>query len=156
MKRTSSHSPERVAGQLHRASLRLLRRLRAVDRESGIGPARLSALSVLVFGGPRTLGELADTEQVRPPTMTRIVLGLEQAGLVRTRTDRDDRRVTVVSATRRGASAMQRGRLRRETELGGLLAQLAQRELATLAAASRIVHRLSERRQGVGAGRPGL
>jgi DNA-binding MarR family transcriptional regulator len=148
MKRSSSDSPRQVAGQLHRASLRLLRRLRSVDRESGIGPARLSALSVLVFGGPRTIGQLAEVEQVRPPTMTRIVRGLEEAGLARARTDRDDRRVTVVSATRRGSVAMQRGRERRERALAGLLMDLESGDLATLDAASRIVLRLLERPDG--------
>src|SRR6059058_738700 len=72
-----------TADRLHSAAIHLLRRLRVGDRESGIGPAQLSALSVLVFGGPRSLGELADAEQVRPPTMSRIVSGLERAGLVK-------------------------------------------------------------------------
>jgi len=72
-----------TADKLHSAAIHLLRRLRVRDRESGIGPAQLSALSVLVFGGPRSLGELADAEQVRPPTMSRIVSGLERARLVK-------------------------------------------------------------------------
>src|SRR5271154_4830680 len=72
-----------VADQLHSAAIHLLRRLRVRDRETDVGPAQLSALSVLVFGGPRSLGELADAEQVRPPTMSRIVAGLQRARLVR-------------------------------------------------------------------------
>src|SRR5258707_12671198 len=64
-----------TADRLHSAAIHLLRRLRVRDRESGVGPAQLSALSVLVFGGPRSLGELANAEQVRPPTMSRIVAG---------------------------------------------------------------------------------
>ena len=82
-----------TADRLHSASIHLLRRLRVRDRESGVGPAQLSALSVLVFGGPRSLGELADAEQVRPPTMSRIVAGLERAGLVK-------RRKTIASSSR--------------------------------------------------------
>src|SRR5947208_12142640 len=83
-----------TADRLHSAAIHLLRRLRVGDRESGIGPAQLSALSVLVFGGPRSLGELADAEQVRPPTMSRIVSGLERAGLVkREATDRKSTRL---------------------------------------------------------------
>src|SRR2546427_11641056 len=81
-----------TADQLHSAAIHLLRRLRVRDRESGIGPAQLSALSVLVFGGPRSLGELAAAEQVRPPTMSRIVTGLERAGLVRRHATEDGRR----------------------------------------------------------------
>src|SRR6476646_2226313 len=76
-------SATEVADQLHSAAIHLLRRLRIRDRESGIGPAQLSALSVLVFGGPRSRGELADAEQVRPPTMSRIIAGLQCARLIR-------------------------------------------------------------------------
>src|SRR2546430_9359740 len=86
-----------TADRLHSAAIHLLRRLRVGDRESGIGPAQLSALSVLVFGGPRSLGELADAEQVRPPTMSRIVSGLTAAGLVRREATEDGRRVRLVA-----------------------------------------------------------
>src|SRR5438034_1077083 len=73
-----------TADRLHSAAIHLLRRLRVRDRESGVGPAQLSALSVLVLrGGPRSLGELAGVEQVRRPTMGRIVAGLVRGGLVR-------------------------------------------------------------------------
>src|SRR5262252_4263793 len=75
--------PVQIADRLHSAAIHLLRRLRIRDSAIGIGPAQLSALSVLVFGGPRSLGELADAEQVRPPTMSRIVGGLVRSGLVK-------------------------------------------------------------------------
>ena len=66
-----------IADRLHSAAIHLLRRVRKQDAATGEGPARLSALSVLVFGGgPMTLGQLAQAEQVRPPTMSRIVSGL--------------------------------------------------------------------------------
>ncbi|MGA7856601.1 MAG: hypothetical protein WCA11_01650, partial [Terracidiphilus sp.] len=67
---------QRIADQLHSAAIHLLRSVRTQDRSLGVGPAQLSALSVLVFGGPRSLTELAEAEQVRPPTMSRIVAGL--------------------------------------------------------------------------------
>src|SRR5215472_16823368 len=89
-----------TADQLHSTAIHLLRRLRVRDRESGIGPAQLSALSVLVFGGPRSLGELADAEQVRPPTMSRIVSGLEKAGLVKREETEDGRRVRLVATAK--------------------------------------------------------
>src|SRR5499425_3166797 len=75
--------PLAIGDRLHSAAIHLLRRLRIRDSGSGIGPAQLSALSVLVFGGQRSLGELAEAEQVRPPTMSRIVSGLERAGLLK-------------------------------------------------------------------------
>ncbi len=68
-----------VADRLHSAAIHLLRRVRKQDAATGEGPARLSALSVLVFGGPMTLGQLAAAEQVKPPTMSRIVPGWSRA-----------------------------------------------------------------------------
>ena len=73
-----------VADRLHSAAIHLLRNAAKTDVVSGQGPARLSALSVLVFGGVKTLGQLASAERVKPPTMSRIVAGLKTAGLVRT------------------------------------------------------------------------
>ena len=65
--------PATVADHLHSAAIHLLRLVRRRDAETGLSPARLSALSVLVFGGPRTVGDLAADEQVRSPTMSRLV-----------------------------------------------------------------------------------
>ena len=62
-----------AAELLHSAAIRLLRMVRTEDAQAGIGPAQLSALSVLVFGGAKTVTELAKLEQVRTPTMSRIV-----------------------------------------------------------------------------------
>src|SRR3954467_9330491 len=83
---------EELADGLHSTAIHLLRRVRKQDTKTGEGPARLSALSVLVFGGPMTLGQLAEAEQVRPPTMTRIVTGLERSGLATRVTEASDAR----------------------------------------------------------------
>ena len=104
-------------------------------------PAQLSALSVLVFGGPRTLGELAAAEQVRPPTMTRIVQALEQQGLVRRERDTRDRRVQRLYATSKGRRVMQRGRERRITNLAALLERLTRDEVARIGEAAELVER---------------
>ena len=112
-----------TADQLHSAAIHLLRRLRLRDRESGIGPAQLSALSVLVFGGPRSLGELAEAEQVRPPTMTRIVAGLERGKFVCRHATEDGRRVRL-AATPRGRKTMWEGRRRRVASLANALVSL--------------------------------
>ncbi len=116
-----------TADRLHSAAIHLLRRLRVRDRESGVGPAQLSALSVLVFGGPRSLGELADAEQVRPPTMSRIVAGLERAGLVRRHATEDGRRVRL-EASAKGTKILQEGRKRRVESLAKALALLSENE----------------------------
>jgi len=116
-----------VADQLHSAAIHLLRRLRVRDRESGIGPAQLSALSVLVFGGPRSLGELAGAEQVRPPTMSRIVAGLQRSGLLRRQATADGRRVRL-EATPKGVSLMWEGRQRRVESLAKAVGELPENE----------------------------
>jgi DNA-binding MarR family transcriptional regulator len=116
-----------LADQLHSAAIHLLRRLRVRDRESGIGPAQLSALSVLVFGGPRSLGELADAEQVRPPTMSRIVAGLQRSRLLRRHATRDGRRVRL-EATPKGVSLMWEGRKRRVESLAKAVAGLPENQ----------------------------
>jgi DNA-binding MarR family transcriptional regulator len=130
-----------VADQLHSAAIHLLRRLRIRDLASGVGPAQLSALSVLVFGGPRSLGELADAEQVRPPTMSRIVAGLERSGLVRRHATEDARRVRL-EATPQGMKIMQQGRQRRVESLAQGLALLPEEEIRQLADLARLLQQL--------------
>jgi DNA-binding MarR family transcriptional regulator len=129
VKQKSIANPEllEAADKLHSAAIHLLRRLRVRDRESGVGPAQLSALSVLVFGGPRSLGELADAEQVRPPTMSRIVSGLTAAGLVKREATEDRRRIRLV-ATAKGTKILWQGRKRRVESLANALASLGETE----------------------------
>jgi DNA-binding MarR family transcriptional regulator len=122
-----------VADRLHSAAIHLLRRLRVEDEALGISAPRLSALSVLVFAGPLRIGELAHLEQVEPPTMTRLVDGLERDGYVVRSPDPDDARAVRVEATDRGRDALVEGRRRRIEAFSTLLAGLPQRELAQLA-----------------------
>ena len=89
---------EEVADRLHSAAIHLLRRVRVRDAESGLTPSRLSALSVIVFAGPIRVGDLATAEQVRPPTISRLVKELETDGLVRRIANKgSDPLVTVLS-----------------------------------------------------------
>jgi len=148
MRRVSRGKSLEVADRLHSAAIHLLRRLRQRDLETGVGPAQLSALSVLVFAGPRTLGELARAEQVRPPTMTRIVAGLERAGLLRRERDATDRRVARVRATPKGVRVMQAGRRRRIETLASQLRRLDARTVETLGRAASILENLFERQTG--------
>jgi DNA-binding MarR family transcriptional regulator len=128
-----------TADRLHSASIHLLRNVRESDVETGISPARLSALSVLVFAGPRTITELAAAEQVRLPTMSGIVRGLEDDGLVRRATDAHDRRVVRVHATARGRNLLLRARARRVDNLEERLRTLSRDELQTLATAAELI-----------------
>ena len=133
---------ERVADRLHSASIHLLRRVRRRDDESGVTAPHLSALSVLVFGGPRTLGELAEAEQVKPPSITRIVRNLEADGLVERETDPADRRVARVRATDKGRRILEEGRRRRISDLAGRLASLDDGEMETLERAAELIERV--------------
>src|ERR1044071_8653964 len=106
-----------IADRLHSAAIHLLRRLRREDESSGLPAPQLSALSVIVFGGPITLGALAAAEQVRPPTITKIVAALEAGGLVTRETQADDKRVARVRATAKGTTLLHEGRRRRVAAL---------------------------------------
>jgi DNA-binding MarR family transcriptional regulator len=131
-----------TADRLHSAAIHLLRRLRRQDASSGLPAPRLSALSVVVFRGPITLTELAAAEQVRAPTMTRIVTALEAAGLVKKETDSKDRRVSQITATAAGQRMLEQGRRRRIEELRQELAALPAEELATLGRAVEVLERI--------------
>jgi DNA-binding MarR family transcriptional regulator len=98
---------------------------------------------VLVFAGPHTIGQLADAEQVKPPTMTKLVTGLENDGLVRRQTDRLDRRVVRVHATRKGEKVMLAGRARRVADLAARLERSTRAELLELERAAEAIERLA-------------
>jgi len=132
-----------LADRLHSVAIHILRRLRREDDASGLPAPQLSALSVIVFGGPITLGALAAAEQVRPPTITRLVSTLEEAGLVEREADENDKRVMRVRATARGAKLLQEGRRRRVASLAASLATLPRAERSALAAAVPILERVA-------------
>jgi DNA-binding MarR family transcriptional regulator len=139
---TTKNDPADVADRLHSAAIQLLRRVRKEDERTGVSPARLSALSVLVFGGPMRLTDLARAEQVKPPTMTRIVAGLEAQGLVRRRTVSEDARAVRLESTPRGTKVMHDGRRRRVKRLATALEALTAEELDLLARATGVIQRV--------------
>src|SRR5919109_135337 len=124
----SSHHVE-AADRFHSAAIHALRNVRREDPATGVSTARLSALSVLVYGGPRTLGELAAAEQVRPATMTRIAQSLVEDGYARREADPADGRVVRLSATPKGRRVMQKGRERRVMNIARLLGRLSSEEV---------------------------
>jgi DNA-binding MarR family transcriptional regulator len=128
-----------AADRFHSAAIHALRHARRADAASGLTAARLSALSVLVFGGPKTLGELAAAEQVRPPTITGIVRGLELDGLARRDVDRHDARVVRIHATAKGKRVLQHARRRRIDALAERLAGLEAGEIAVVLQAAELV-----------------
>ncbi len=133
-----------IADRLHSVFIHLLRRVRKQDVATGEGPARLSALSVLVFGGPKTLGELAAAELVKPPTMSRIVSGLARSRLIQITADPEDARRMRIRATSKGTRLLQKGRELRIEYLASHLEALPTEELAMLGEAVEILKRLLE------------
>lgn len=131
-----------TADRLHSAAIHLLRRVRKEDVMMAEAPARLSALSVLVFGGPMSLGELAAAEQVKPPTMSRVVAGLERNGLVERFADSNDARRVRLCATAKGVKLMKQGRKRRIQYLAQNLKALQADEVEVIRHAVEILERV--------------
>lgn len=131
-----------VATRLHANAIRLLRQLRREDLKTGLTPARLSALSVLVFGGAQTLRELAESEQVTAPTMSRIVGALLAEGLITRVVDVADRRAVRLNATAAGRRVLEAGRRRRVERLSAILSTLPGHELEDVARSVGILEEL--------------
>jgi DNA-binding MarR family transcriptional regulator len=142
MKKNSSKNSQMVAEQMHSAAIHLLRKLRREDAESGLNAPRLSALSVIVFAGPVTLGDLAAAEQVRPPTMTRIVDALVEQGLATRNKNAQDGRSTLIAATAAGRKLLMQGRERRVRALARQIAALNLREREVLEESAEILRRV--------------
>ena len=138
----SSKMSLQAAEALHAGAIRVLRLVRAEDAQAGIGPAQLSALSVLVFLGEKTVGELAALEQVRPPTMSRIVDGLAQKKLVERVGSSSDRRAVRITATPAGRKLLLAGKARRVRALAKRFEGLTRDEVETLHMAAQLMARL--------------
>jgi DNA-binding MarR family transcriptional regulator len=141
----SANPAAELADRLHSAAIHVLRRVAREDAASGLGAPALSALSVVVFGGPLSLGRLAEVERVRPPTMTRTVQGLEAAGLVRREQDPEDRRVVNIEATPEGTEVLQAARARRVEALAASLEGLGEGDVRTLERAAELLENLATR-----------
>jgi DNA-binding MarR family transcriptional regulator len=137
-----SNGSEILADALHSAAIHLLRKLRREDAASGLNAPRLSALSVVVFAGPVTLGDLAGAEQVRPPTMTRIVDALAKQGLVLKKRNAQDGRSTLIHATAAGKKLLMQGRERRVRALSEQIAALANDDRIALEKAAEILRKV--------------
>lgn len=129
----------RVANGLHSIAVRLLRRARVADAESGLTPERLSLLSVLCYAGSKAVGELAEIEQVSVPAISRSLASLERLGLVRRVPDPSDRRRVVAHASPRGRRLVERGRARRVARVREELSRLTGEELRVVERAVEIL-----------------
>ena len=138
---TTDHANRSIelADRLHSAAIHVLRRVAKEDAASGLGGPALSALSVVVFGGPLSLGRLAEAERVRPPTMTRTVQALEAFALVQREPDPNDGRIVNISATPKGVQVLQAARARRVAALASALKSLGEQDLRTLERAASLL-----------------
>lgn len=142
MARRISPEAEEIADRIHSAAIHLLRKLRREDAASGLNAPRLSALSVAVFAGPLTLGELAAAEQVRPPTMTRIVDALQAQGLIARGKSASDGRIVRIAATPAGRKLLLAGRRRRVRALSRQVAALSAKQRAVLSSGIEVLKRV--------------
>lgn len=132
-----------VSARLHSSAVRLLRTLRRADDGRGLSAPRLSALSVIVYGGAMSLAELAEAEQVKPPTMSRIVDALVARGLLSRNPKPGDRRSVVIAATGEGVQLLGAGREQRVGELISRIGRLADSERRALARGVEILERVA-------------
>jgi DNA-binding MarR family transcriptional regulator len=138
---TSSAIDAELVGRLRLAVARLSRQLRQ-QGSTDITPSQLSALATIESRGPLTLGALAAHERVQPPTMTRIVAALEDAGLVVREIDSHDRRVARVQVTAAGLRFIERSRRRRNAWLAARLRRIPGEDAAALESTVHLLERL--------------
>lgn len=143
---SSDDRRRRLAARLHAFSIHLLRRARAADRESGLSPERLSALSVLVFAGAKSVSELAAIEQVSAPAISRTAKALVAAGLARRGPADADQRRVLLTATDKGRRLVEAGRARRVAAVAAELDALGDPDIAALERAADVLAKLESRR----------
>lgn len=136
-----------VANRLNSLSIHLLRRTRQATAGDEITSSRVSLLSVVVFGGPKTVSELARAESVSVPAVTRMLDAMEKDGLVHREQSEDDRRTVRVLPTEDGIRVMEAARARRVQHIADELSHLSQEELEVLLKATELLERVESRVQ---------
>jgi DNA-binding MarR family transcriptional regulator len=131
--------PTALAAELRISLVRAVRRLRLERSSENITDGQYSVLAGLVNRGSMTPGEIAEREHVKPPSMTRTVNALADAGLVTRAADPSDGRQVIVAVTEAGIAEVRETRRRRDAWLSHQLAQLTAEDRATLARASAIL-----------------
>ncbi len=135
---------EELAVALREAITRLNRRVRQTRPVGDLTFSQLSALTSLKLAGALTPRELADTERVQPPTMTKIVGKLEDRGLVARTPHPTDRRQVILAPTEEGRTVLAQFERRRNLWLAQQLAGLAPEERDTLARAAEILRQVAQ------------
>jgi DNA-binding MarR family transcriptional regulator len=139
---TTTTDVSEVAGRLRLSVTRLARLLRQ-QGDTGLSPSQLSALAAIELHGPLTLGALAEHERVAPPTVTKAVAKLEEAGLVERTADPVDRRVARVTTTLAGDKLLREVRRRKNEWLATRIADLDATDRSRLVAALDVLETLT-------------
>ncbi len=134
--------PGGLASRLRTTLLRTSRKLRA-EHAGDLSEAQRAVLGGVVTNGPFTPGELAAREHVQPPSMTRMIRGLEESGLLARTAHPTDRRQVLVTATDAGRAYIKETRRRRDEWLSRRLAALTPAERQTLSDAEEILRRIT-------------
>ncbi len=132
-----------LSSALRISVMRLARRLRSERADTTLTLTQLSTLATLDRHGPVSPGELAAHERVQPPSMTRVIVGLEERGLVSRQPHPTDRRQAQVSLSAAGRALLREDRRRRDAWLSRQLNGLPEDELAVLRAAAPVLERLA-------------
>ena len=132
-----------LASTLRVSVMRLGRRLRAERVVTDLSLTSMAALGTLDRHGPLTPRELADHEKVQPPSMTRVLAGLEERDLILRTPHETDGRQHLVSLTTEARALLREDRRRRDAWLAQRLAELTQGERDVLRAAAPIIERLT-------------
>ena len=132
------------ARTLRRAVARLQRSFRSTRDPDGPTPAQLSALGTLYREGALATGELAERERLKPQSVTRLVAGLVERGLIERVIDANDRRRLLVAVTPEGRRQLARELERRDERLVRQLARLSAHDRALVNAACAVIERLAE------------
>lgn len=134
-----------LAGEMRVAVGRLSRRLRQEKAEHELSDAQFGVLALLHREGPRTLGELAESERVRPPSMTRTVACLVDDGLVERLADPADGRVTRIRPTKEGTALVLDVRRSRDAWLVARLRELDPAQRRALHEAAALLREVADR-----------
>lgn len=134
--------PAPLAAELRVALMRSVRKIRQQRSNDAITDTQYSVLAFLDHRGPLTPRELATHEQVQPPSMTRTLNSLTEAGLVQRTEHPDDGRQVLIAITEAGTREVKETRRRRDAWLAQQLAGLEHHERELLAQAAQILRRV--------------
>jgi DNA-binding MarR family transcriptional regulator len=144
MSTSADISAAELAAQLRAPLLRLNRVIRLQRVDTSVTLTQLSALGMIGSRGPMSAGELASYERVQPPSMTKILAGLEDAGLIRRAPHPSDKRQAIIAITDAGSELLESERRSRDAWLSVQLAKLTGDERALLLQVAPLLGKLAE------------